>query len=196
MSRLDWSAMLAPDKREESILSGVCCPKSVATEQGVETHQAIDNKYKTAVCCHVATVLAKREEKGVSRALDANFQPGGEWCEGIRADSNNHAGILTRPSLNYRLHGTGTGGTVIGDPVDTLGDLLDDLVSRYGSRLDLESVKEAFPERAAIMEFDAGLPRAKPTNRRFGSAWQEGSKRRGAPDGPPSYGYMERAFFN
>ncbi|MEN9490125.1 MAG: hypothetical protein RJA63_574 [Pseudomonadota bacterium] len=160
MSRLDWSAMLAPDKPTESKPSVVCCPKSVETEQRVETLQVIDNKYKTDVCCHVSTVSTKREWKGGSRALNANLQPGGEWYEGARAYSSNPARILTRPSLNYRLHGTGTGGTVIGDPVDTLGDLLDDLVSRYGSRLDLESVKEAFHERAAIMEFDAGLPRA------------------------------------
>ena len=62
--------------------------------------------------------------------------------------------------LHYRLRDArNSAGSVIGDPGEALPDLLRVLVQHYGPRLDIESVREAFEERAAILEFEAGMPR-------------------------------------
>ncbi len=53
----------------------------------------------------------------------------------------------------------GMGGSIIGNSGDTLAELVADLRARYGDRLDWQAVREQSEERAAIMEFDAGMDR-------------------------------------
>jgi hypothetical protein len=84
----------------------------------------------------------------------------GSGCAESEFSAADASASIHRPTLHYRLHDTrNAGGSIIGAPGDSLAALLADLVQRYGARLDLESVREAFEERAAIMEFDAGMPR-------------------------------------
>ncbi|MEC5397933.1 hypothetical protein [Uliginosibacterium sp. H1] len=97
------------------------------------------------------------ENEGIEHATSQRA-PGSGYAEGEFRAAEKSAN-LSRPTLHYRLKGEagGSGGTVIGKPSDSLADLLTELQQRYGSRLDVESVHEAFDERAGIMQFEAGL---------------------------------------
>jgi hypothetical protein len=102
--------------------------------------------------------LGPHENDGIETGTHADSQ-GSESAESnFRADTQQ--ATEQRMALQYRLRDSKNGvGSIIGAPGDTLNALLIELQERYGDRLDLEFVREAFEERAAIMEFDAGMSR-------------------------------------
>ena len=150
----DWQALIRPVPVTPCDVVTAPC---VVTEKAI---QAIESKQSEAGCNHVTTVSTQSKGEAGSHVLGPDQLPGGEWCGTDRASTNTQTPDPTRATLHYRLHDERKGtASIVGAPGDTLADLLHDLVQRYGPRLDLESVRETFEERAAIMEFDAGMSR-------------------------------------
>lgn len=161
MPPLDWSALIKPLDDAAKSNEDACNPEAVVTDAYAVTHQAVEYKGQSGTCNHVTTKTTKTEERGGSPISEADHLPGGECCGDVRASIHTQGQSLARPSLPYRLRDTrNNAGLVIGELGDTLADLLHDLTQRYGERLDLNSIREAFEERAAIMEFDAGMSRS------------------------------------
>ncbi len=156
---LDWEALIQAAPRRETTQAGACNHQEGVTGACGVTPQTLAASGFEGGCNLVTPETTKTEGKGGDHEKDAEQTPVGEWCCNARAGTDNGAPV-SRPVLHYRLRDArNSAGSVIGDPGEALPDLLRVLVQHYGPRLDIESVREAFEERAAILEFEAGMPR-------------------------------------
>lgn len=157
---IDWAALIRPALPDEHTGTDGS-RKPSGNKSGVagtvDEPQQIDCIKYPEKCSRVPAVPAIFEDVQAGREDDPE-PAGGSGADQLRADVSGKAG--RRLVIDYGLSDwPGIGGSIIGNSGDTLADLIADLRARYGDRLDGLAVREQFEERAAIMEFDAGMDR-------------------------------------
>jgi len=182
---LDWASLIAEKQadRQKSLVTTVDGYQSVVTETNT---QPIDYKQDTFSVTKIPGFISEKQYVCADTVQAHISAPGGGGVRQESAMGIHPAKSISRPVLHYRLHDASNAmGSVIGELGDTLDDLLSDLRSRYGDRLDEESVREAFEERAAIMEFEAGMNRPEAEHAALADVARVSSKIAEAPEGAP-----------
>ncbi len=140
---IDWAALIRPASPGE--YAGTDCSREsngnksrvTGTDDGP---QALDCNSVSEKCSRVPAVPAVFEDVQATPESDP-VPVGGRGADDLRADVSGIAG--RRLVIDYGLSDRpGIGGSIIGNSGDTLAELVADLRSRYGDRLDWHEVRD------------------------------------------------------